>query len=556
VAALFFQSRQPCGLRQALPKEEGKMNILKERKIQILALAVAVGVTTGVIGAKQSKKITPDAPKTSVAETSASLENGSTAAMTKEDFDRIFKLDFPECKKLLNQKEVEKQCKLEVDYGYENCKARELFVQCSTRLQQEAYKMFELKDPQYLPELITLAKLKRFSSSKIKTPPGPTLALPCALRYSAINTLGRLKDPRAIDTLIELMNEQPTQDTNCNVYWDSDQDGFCDQASAALRQLNPQGISEQIIKHVNKNASFIKQNVKSNSNDADPFSNSNMELMSSYLNMTCNIRYLPATGPEGRSFIFEQLSLNNLMDLAIIPYLDAASNYYLTVDEAKTISKYMNDEYSKDIIYKAGCSISNKPVGENKQLYIDIANSGNMCGLTALSTLQAPEGLVIIQDKLNNKDDSSIYQAMSALSNYSSEEIKPFLPSLLKIIESDEYCRKYNPSSDRFYCGASYFPMVEKFPLVKAQDPSVIPDLMKMAYIGNKLSLPIIGHITCVQSQDALKKLIEDNGFMDRSSALYWYLYQTGEAGRPFALKYFDETTVDSLMEKAKKEMQ
>jgi len=118
----------------------------------------------------------------------------------KEMVDRIARLDFPECE-LVASKE---SCG---ETGF-----RPAFSLCTRRLEYELGRIGMVRDKALVPELIKIAGKRKYGYGFLRCKACEEMRRDflqhiCAVRFYAILALGEIKDPRAVDPLLALLDE-------------------------------------------------------------------------------------------------------------------------------------------------------------------------------------------------------------------------------------------------------------------------------------------------------------------------------------------------------------
>ena len=171
---------------------------------------------------------------------------------------RIVELDFPECEITRVQKSGD--C-YDLDFG----------KYCMDRAFYEIARIKEIRDQNLAPELIRIAEKKQYrygswlegACDEGKAYVQQTI---CSMRFSAIYALGEIKDPRAVEPLLELLDEPPPDfskppedflNYGCAVVVEDDQIGvICGQALKALLKMGvpeaKQGLVPDLLKEIDK----------------------------------------------------------------------------------------------------------------------------------------------------------------------------------------------------------------------------------------------------------------------------------------------------------------
>ena len=118
----------------------------------------------------------------------------------KELAGRIARLDFPECDLAATQESCE-----ETEF-------RQAFDLCHARLEYEVGRIGQSRDKVLVPELIKIAEKRKYGYGFLRCKACEemkrrVLLNICAMRFSAILALGEIKDPRAVDPLLKLIDE-------------------------------------------------------------------------------------------------------------------------------------------------------------------------------------------------------------------------------------------------------------------------------------------------------------------------------------------------------------
>jgi len=118
--------------------------------------------------------------------------------------DRIASLNFPECYQVRDQKGT--KC--------DDLAFRGNFNLCMKRVEYEIGRISQIRDKNLVPELIKVAEKRKYrygflQGQACEEMKREFLQHICWTRFTAIDDLGEIKDPRAVDPLLKLLDEPP-----------------------------------------------------------------------------------------------------------------------------------------------------------------------------------------------------------------------------------------------------------------------------------------------------------------------------------------------------------
>jgi len=459
---------------------------------------------------------------------------------SKEDLEKIRKLDFLECKIVLTSSDLKG---------------------CISRILQESIRVEMVRDPRLVPELIKIAKQKRFKSPSyiFKTEAEKLLYRQqiCQLRYSAVKALGEIKDPRAVDVLLSLMREDYKPSTSCFFTWPSEEGyiSMCEKAGEALIKINPEKIVYRLISDLEKTWTAYKKAFKilmpwasdtySPLTSFPSLSLSLIKMNSLLYDFTKPSCYLNTIAQleKGREYIFNELKKKDLEKEKFFVFMGALSNYQLTREELEIVKYYFspqNKDIPVELKISAALSIVKNPSPENLDFYIYLINNSYDAGFYALRKLKLPEALPILTRYLESNDYFKSSMAAEVLYEYEAQYIKSLIPILIE---------KAKTEGDEAYFKA----------LAKANEPSIIDDLINIIYTSKSSTirsnaLKTIGLIFSSESKRALKNLLSDTKNLDeslRTEALFWYLFQTKQTDTKSISNYFSADVLQRELQKA-----
>ena len=460
-------------------------------------------------------------------------ETGETPRDTSPDFEKISKVDFPEC---------------------ENAKDRQAKKKCMERVYQELSKIGPVMGPALVPDLIKLAEQKKFPTPKGYKFDNEADKLlyqqfTCNIRGGAIRALGEIGDERAVDALLSVMDEKYNKKTACTFSWSyGDQSSICDDVSFALSKISPEGIADRLADGIEKSAPAYKKAV-SRKNNLIHSKSTNLYKINKIIHEIdhpeCYASVLSDLGPEGKSVIYERLEGGNLSGVEYELFLKALGKFKLNQEDMEFLKGFIdpgNTELKPEIRDAAINVLLKNPSPEYEDLYLYILENypGKYYVSGPLKNIKSKKFLVIVGKDLEGSDRLESHNAARIMTKYDSEDVLPYLPVLISKVEGGDY--------DQHYLEA----------IGKANDPSTVNLLLEVAYLGESSALYAIGDIKSPESQKALETFIsnddylkygknyhsEENFLMYRKAALELYLKQVGSEGVPFGMKHFDEEVV------------
>ena len=514
-------------------KQRSKIMVGGLAIILVFGIVVTIGIASHRKGDGQTSS-KPSTKKSSLTFTSngPKMSGSSNTSITKKDINKIMKLDFTECKKARDQKGLD-ECLQKVYEMYSR-----ISKDRSQNLIHEKFKLAKYSKFNYPPNYVFKNEFEKHNFK----------AGICFCRYELVKGIGELNDPEVKDVLLSLIEEKITDDSGCFICVPSENsNSMCKEAGQVLVKLNPQGVSERIYQDFERSLIDYENTYSKIYNTSQEYhfdfynEIDRFNLDSSILEgPRCYVSILSQVS-GGRKIIFDNLSSGKLSEHEIIFYLDEVKNYTLNPDETLILLHYLNYNDIKEdesIALKAAVALTKNPIKQNEDIYINIMNEYRFGdGLSALAKIHPQAALLYISETLKLGRSSRINSAAMILSKYPEEDIRPLLPILINDLRNDHNNQNILQ------------------PIIKAQDGSVINDLLQMAYDGSIYSIEAIGKIQSIESQEALKVLISDKNINQslRKDALFWYLFQVGEKGADYCLIYFDKNTVYKILENFKK---
>jgi HEAT repeat protein len=438
-----------------------------------------------------------------------------------------------------------------------------LWLDCFKQSYEDAsLKMFNIDQPKLVPGLIKIATRNDFRVPR-RVPKDSAIRrsyrlLRCSIRFTAIQTLGKLADPRAIDPLIKIMSEP--YDTDCIGCYFGSSVSVCTVAAKELVKFEDRGITQKLLRimdeHPYKTHEDIEDVVaKKRAGGQIEFEAEWVEYQDTNIS-ECVIEALGRMGDEGRKALLQKLKTGDLDSAQLQLFLKYMGKSGLDQESFDLIKKYLTYE-SKPVQKAAAEALARAATKQRKDFYLTLYNQGYYQeAAVAFGKIKTPDLAPLLAEILGKTDDEETAKAVfQALKEFKPEEIRPALPALLKKMKGNENMLTND-----------YYDVIKK-----ARDPSAIKDLVEMLH-NPKMSMGIqvdtIAMIGGPQAKAALGKIIEDRNFPQsvigsqkfspdeekdllerlqriRGKSMYWYLVLEGEGAKPYCAKYFDQKTVD-----------
>ena len=482
-----------------------------------------------------------------VAQNPVVIKPPKTKKELKELRRKIVQFDFPEC---MNIKEVSI--------------SDEKFSKCFVRVWIEASKIGEIENTQLVPELIKIAKRKMYS-------PPPKLDILklgvaqayqqtiCWMRFQAIKALGELRDPRAVEPLLDLLNEGYSPNGCVMGEFEREPELICFKAAKALGKINPKGLAEKIYAE----AESYKQSIRPTKRT---ITGSNFGILTQEeMKFMCKM-YAVVELEEGREILLEKIKSKDLEKRELILYIGLLSSKPLTREGIEILKSYLSHQ-DPEVRKEAAKALVQFPTEENLELYLWMFENGFPSqAFSAFRKLKSPQ-LIPFLVELLKKDGWLSEKSAWVLQTYPSDLVKekavPVIREKIKNREAEWLHYRL---------------------LVFHQACSAIPELEEILYCpecDKSYIIDTIGMIRCKESQEALKRLISDVNYVEkmvklsykskpyrdkeieklsiegrrqsysiiRDEALYWFLEQMSkegleEEGLEYAKKYFPEEKV------------
>lgn len=435
---------------------------------------------------------------------------------------------------------------------------------CFDRAFEPALMLYDVSEPSLIPELVKVAVQKKY-----KAPPEIAgadentrrgyRALMCAVRYSAIAALGRLKDPRALKPLLQIMGE--SYDTPYAGCYFGLEESLCKSAGAALLKLEPKGVAEALLKNIDEHPYRTEQEIdqalepkrRRGSLGVDEayreYQDSNIA--------ECNMNILVKLGDEGKRAVIAKIKSGDLNNSELQLFLHAAGKFKLDKPEIELVKEFLEHK-DAGVRAAAADALVENPVPENKDLYLALFNRGYIKqAVAAFGELKNSPELAerLVKVIAESDDPETVTTAVESLIQFPAALVKPAGPLVLEKIKTRDYAK-----NKAFYQAVAI-----------AGDRSAIRDLMALLHDprqANGWALDAIGSLQGPESIAALKTIMADKNYARtvlkkepetieereifdrlnriRMKALVWYLVQVGDSGESYARRYYSQAAIEN----------
>jgi len=434
---------------------------------------------------------------------------------------------------------------------------------CFNQAYEPALMLNNIDDRSMVPALIKVAMKKKYrppreiAQADENTRRGYR-ALMCAVRYSAIAALGKLKDPKAEKPLLKIMDE-PYDTPYAGCYF-GQEESLCKSAGAALMRFEAKGIAgvllENMDDHTYRTGQEINQALEPKRKKGTlgideayrEYGDSNIA--------ECNMNILVKLGEEGKKAILGKLGSGDLNNSELELFLRRAGRFKLDKREVELVKDFL-DSKDSGVRAAAADALAENAVPENKDLYVALFNQGYIKqAAAAFGKLKSPELADMLVKVIAKRDDpETVTAAVESLIQFPAALVKPAGPLVLEKIKTRDYAK-----NKAFYQAVAI-----------AGDRSAIKDLMAMLYDpyqANGWALDAVGSLPGPESVAALKKIMGDKNYARtvlkkepstpeeheifdrlnriRMKALVWYLVQAGDAGESYARKYYSQPAIEN----------
>jgi len=454
----------------------------------------------------------------------------------KDLADRIVRLGFPECAAFLRNPNAVKSDK----------EVAESFYNCQQRLYYESTKISQVRDRELVPELISIALKTKYQESPL-TPNALQEAQVyyhmqiCMMRFNSISALGEIGDPRAIDPLLELVDEMQTDKNDplsfCRQIVPSRGDEYisftCLESAKALKKFGKEITDRDLLPSL---LAQVDNYPPKNASDEDAYNAS--------ISMVCHLMLAPQFGATALDEVLKKYQDPSLSPEAKQALLGVIK---LTDDPALVprLKNLMHSSEDKGIAESAAEALSDMASPDLTEEYIWMADNGYFeQACDAMKKLKDPAMVPYLVKILENNDYLIASKAAYVLKEYG-PLAKNAVPALNKKLESCD--------EDHNYCG-DYAKA-----LGSIGDERALPFLFEFAIThpggyGSE-SIKAIGNIKSKASIDLLKEILNNEGRGEkipenktydvysqlRLAAVDGLLKLEGQQALPFLCKFRDD---------------
>jgi HEAT repeat protein len=471
-----------------------------------------------------------------------------TARQLRAVVKKITRLDAPACKDIDKKKGEPDQ----------------LWLECFKQAYEEpSIRIYSIEDANLLPALVKVASNTKFKYPS-NLPKDPDIRrkyrlLACSVRFTAVQTLGKMGDPRAIDPMLKIMAE-PYDTSSVGCFFGGGT-SMCTITARELSKFQDPGVPEMLIRnleqHPYKTHTELEEEI-SKTQGGPGFSEEDSWVKYQDTNISeCNIQTLFDLDEDGRQAIIRELKTGKLNSAQLQLFLDFAGKMKLDQGGFEAVKKYLTYE-SKPVREAAAQALAKNANKQQKDLFLDLYQQGlYRQAAEAFGKIKSPELVPVLIEILKKSDDEETVKAVCiALKQYKPEEIRPAVAVLMPKLKKNR-----EMVTDPYYDV-----------LKKAKDPAVIKDLVEMLHNPDQamgIQIDTVGAIGGAEAKSALRRIMEEKNYaLDvlkdrpttgaegeenlsrlqriRVKAMFWYLVLEGESAKTYCKKYFDPKLVDS----------
>jgi len=513
----------------------GKKNL--KLGLAVLALLLVLAGLSLLVYKKYGKK-------------AAVIETGppKTARQLRRLVKRISSLDAPACNGISGKK------------GDPN----QLWLDCFKQAYEEpSLRIYGIDDPKLVPELIKIAARNKFRVPR-QVPDDNIIRknyrlLMCSIRFTAVQTLGKINDPRAVDPLIKIMDEP--YDTDCVGCFFGGATSVCTVAGKEAAKFKDPGIEQKLLKNIESHPYRTEDDVneaveKKKAGETIGMEDAWMEYQDKNI-VECNIEALARRGAQGRKIIFQKIKSGDLTSAQLQLFLLVMSRFPIDQESFELFKKYLSYE-NKAVQDKAAEALARGATKQRKDFYLSFYEQGRYKDAAiAFGRIKTPDLVPQLTEIIKKSDDlDTLKEACVALKEFKPEEIRPALPALLSKMKNNQ-----EMLTNEYYDV-----------LKKAKDPSVIKELAAMLHdprMTMGIQVDTIGTIGGLEAKAALRKILEEKNFAQnvakgmkaspeeekdtldrlqriRFRAMFWVMVLEGESAKPYCAGFFGQKAVDA----------